>query len=104
MNPAKQHMGEVAALGCALCVRLGWGKTPAQVHHLELETGAGQRQSDFLTIPLCPEHHTGGTGLHKLGARGFTRRYGVSELDLLAQTLEGLALERMGRVGWRLKL
>lgn len=82
-------MGRVAALGCIVCRRLGHGQTPAAVHHLKEECGAGQRQSDFLTIPLCPQHHTeGGRGVaYHAGFREFERLYG-SELDLLAQTLE----------------
>ena len=51
MTPAQRHMGRVAALGCILCRRFGLGETPAQVHHLEEETGASQRQDDWLTIP-----------------------------------------------------
>ena len=86
MTPSQRHMGHVAALGCILCRHMGLGETPAQVHHLEEETGAAQRQDDFLTIPLCPEHHTGATGVHTLKKAGIYRRYGVSELDLLAET------------------
>lgn len=86
MGPSQRHMGRVAALGCILCRHMGLGETPAQVHHLEEETGAAQRQDDFLTIPLCPEHHTGATGVHTLKKAGIYRRYGVSELDLLAET------------------
>lgn len=86
MTPSQRHMGRVAALGCILCRHMGLGETPAQVHHLEEETGAAQRQDDFLTIPLCPEHHTGATGVHTLKKAGIYRRYGVSELDLLAET------------------
>lgn len=88
MNAAQRHMGRVAALGCILCRHLNWGETPAQVHHIREEQGAAQRASDFLTVPLCPEHHTGATGIHGLRARGFERRYKLSELDLLAMTLE----------------
>ena len=86
-------MGRVAAIGCIVCRKLGYGPTPAQVHHLKEECGAGQRQSPFLTIPLCPSHHTaGGPGVaYHAGFRQFERLYGT-ELDLLAETLE--ALER----------
>lgn len=87
MRPAQRHMGRVAALGCILCRHMGIDGTPAQVHHLEEETGAAQRQDDFLTIPLCPEHHTGATGVHTLKKDGIYRRYKVSEFDLLAETL-----------------
>jgi len=90
MTAAQRHLQRVAALGCILCRHRDLGETPAQVHHLREEQGAGQRASDFLTIPLCPEHHTGPNGLHGLGRRGFEARYKLSELDLLAMTLEQL--------------
>jgi hypothetical protein len=35
-------------------------------------------------IPLCPEHHRGKTGFHGLGTKGFPKRYGITEADLLA--------------------
>jgi len=47
-----------------------------------------QRAEHWLTIPLCPEHHRGATGLHGLGTKGFYTRYRLDELDLLAMTLE----------------
>lgn len=86
----KRHMGRVAALGCVLCDHLGYGTTPAQVHHIREGQGAGQRASNFLTVPLCPEHHQGKTGLHGLGTNAFERTYKLSELDLLAMTIEQL--------------
>lgn len=79
------HMGRVAGLGCLLC------GAPAEVHHLREGQGMAQRASNWLTVPLCPEHHRGATGLHGLGERGFARRYRLEELDLLAQTIERLA-------------
>lgn len=87
---ASDHMGRVAALGCILCRHLGNGATPAEVHHIRDGQGAAQRASDWLTVPLCPEHHRGESGLHGLGRRGFERRYRLGELDLLAMTIEAL--------------
>ena len=80
------HMDRVAALGCLLCRRLGYHGTPAEVHHLRTGTGAGRRAGDTETIPLCPEHHRGNTGLHGMGRKAFERAYGVTELELLAET------------------
>lgn len=89
MNAAKRHMGRVAALGCILCrVHFFVEGEPANVHHIREGQGGAQRASDFLTIPLCPEHHTGSSGIHGLGVRGFYTRYRLTELDLLAMTLE----------------
>lgn len=89
-NAGKRHMGRVAELGCSLCHQLYEAHTPAEVHHIRDGQGAAQRASDFLTVPLCPEHHRGASGLHGLGVKGFYTRYRLQELDLLAWTIERL--------------
>lgn len=66
------------------------GAHGVHIHHVREDQGGAQRASNYLTVPLCPEHHTGKTGLHGLGTRAFERTYGLSELDLLALTLERL--------------
>jgi hypothetical protein len=86
----KEHMNRVAAVGCILCDHLGYGATPAQLHHIREGQGMSQRASNFLVVPLCPEHHQGNSGVHGLGEKGFYTRYKLSELDLLAMTLEAL--------------
>lgn len=83
---SKEHMGRVADLGCILCKHLGWGPTPAEVHHL-FDSAA---RSDWLCAPLCPEHHRGSTGFHGMGQRKFERVYRMTEADLLAKTIEAL--------------
>lgn len=80
----------MAAQGCILCRHLHLGDTPAELHHVREGQGLSQRASDYLVIPLCPEHHRGASGLHGLGTRGFESRYKLGELDLLAMTIEGL--------------
>ncbi len=87
----KRHMGRVAGIGCILCRHIGEADTPAEVHHLREGRGASQRGSDWLTVPLCPEHHRGNSGIHGLGRKGFETRYKLSELDLLAMTMEVLS-------------
>lgn len=86
-NASKRHMGRVAELGCVICIDIAGVASPAEVHHI----GDTADRSDWLTIPLCPEHHRGGTGFHGLGERAFNSRYKTSEIKLLAQTLELLA-------------
>ena len=86
-----RHLERVAGLGCVLCKHLGRDYSPAQVHHLKEGQGLSQRAEHWLTIPLCPECHQGPNGLHGLGTRGFETRYKLSELDLLAMTIEGLS-------------
>lgn len=84
---SKRHMFRVSQLGCILCDQLNLGQTPAEVHHI----GDTAERNDFLTIPLCPEHHRGPTGFHGMGERAFNRTYKTSETQLLARTLEKLA-------------
>lgn len=89
-NAAKRHLDRVAGLGCILCSHLGNYGTPAEIHHLREGQGAAQRGNDWTAIPLCPEHHRGANGIHGLGVRGFSARYKLDELDLLAMTIEQL--------------
>ena len=82
----KDHMQEVAELGCIVCRDLGYYDTPAEVHHV---LNNGVRSSSFRTLPLCSIHHrNGGFGdaVHN-GTRTFEARYGTQE-ELLKKTLE----------------
>ena len=94
----KKHMDRVADLGCAVCRRMGYEGTPAELHHPRAGTGAGRRSSHFDVIPLCPEHHRGKTGLHGLGTKGFVKHYGYNEADLLDDTAILLELEKNNRI------
>lgn len=85
---SKKYMGRVAELGCSLCQVIGYGPTPAEVHHLREGVGMAQRNSDFLTIPLCPEHHRGANGVH--GDRSALKNARQDEMSLLAWTIEAL--------------
>lgn len=87
-NNAREHMGRVSALGCAICHHMGHPDTPAEVHHIREGQGMAQRASDFLTVPLCPEHHRGTHGVH--GDKQALRAIKMTELDLLAWTIEKL--------------
>lgn len=92
MTPAQRHMGRVQAVGCVACICLGHGATPAQVHHIR-EGRIGR--NDFLTIPLCAEHHTGTHQSVHMRKAELLRAIGVqSEFDLLAMVLGMLAGER----------
>ena len=90
----REYMGKVAELGCCICRMLGYGATPAHVHHIRTGVGMGRRASDFETIPLCPEHHQGNTGIHGMGRKAFERKYGVTELELLESTRNELCREQ----------
>lgn len=83
----KRHMNRVREIPCLICEKCGLGDSPAEAHHI----GDGAERSDFLTIPLCPTHHRGALGFHGLGEREFNRKYGTTEIELLAETIERLA-------------
>lgn len=84
----KRHMARVAELGCIACDLLGYGQTPAQVHHIREGQGMQQRAGNFLVVPLCLEHHTGSGGVH--GDRSVLRQLNMGELELLDATLARL--------------
>jgi hypothetical protein len=86
----KAWLDRVARVGCILCKTLGHGDTPAEIHHPREWAGAAQRASNWLAVPLCPEHHRGASGVHGLGTKGFYARYKMAEHDLLALTLSAL--------------
>ena len=79
----KKHYEKLANLGCALCRHLGYGETPAHIHHIRR---LGMKRKNAPVIPLCPAHHTGNDGVHGMGKKAFAEHYGVTEEDLLAQT------------------
>lgn len=83
----KSYMSRVAELGCVVCRNLGFGASPAELHHPRYLAGAGQKAGDEDVIPLCPMHHRiGGYGIaYHAGPEEWERRYGT-ESELLAQT------------------
>jgi Recombination enhancement, RecA-dependent nuclease len=87
----RRHLARIAAVPCVMCTYLGLGDTPAQVHHPRDGVGSGQRQSHWLGISLCPNHHQNAPdGLHHLGVKGFYERFKLDEWDLLAMTLKAI--------------
>ena len=82
----RDHMGAVAALGCVVCRNLGFGPSPAEVHHIGNGT-LGKKASNYETIALCPSHHrNGGHGVAvHAGRKTFEANYGT-ERQLLEQT------------------
>lgn len=88
----RAYLGRVAGLGCCICRRLGWGDSPAEVHHQR--SGVGRMRASYSrTMPLCPEHHRGNTGIHGLGTKRFVVVYGVTEDELVEETQRLLGYE-----------
>jgi hypothetical protein len=95
----KKHLDSVAQLGCIVCAKLGYGETPAEIHHPRKGVGLALRASHYDAIPLCPEHHRGQSGVHGMGTKGFAKHYGFDESDLLETTkilLEQLKKSKIG--------
>lgn len=80
----RRHMSRVAQLPCACC-----GAHGVHVHHIREGQGMSQRASNWLTVPLCPDCHTGPNGIH--GNKSLLRIQKLDELDLLAMTIERLS-------------
>ena len=84
----KRHMDEVAQLGCYIC------KAPATLHHIRNNgsgnVGMGRRSSHFEVVPLCYQHHQGGTGIH-LDKKNFIKKYGTEKEILEDELLQVMA-------------
>ena len=85
----KRHLQRVADLGCIVCRKVYFCKTPAEIHHIRAGQGMAQRAGHFETIPLCPPHHrTGGYGVAiHAGRESWEEAYGT-ESELLEQVRE----------------
>lgn len=91
----KQHYNRLAAFGCCVCHRMGFGKSMAEIHHIRTTAGAGQKSHWSTAIPLCPMHHrNGGYGIaYHAGRKEFEKRYGT-EVELLEWTLNNLEYDK----------
>jgi len=87
----RRYYSKVAQLGCVVCLNIGYEDSPAEIHHIRANAGAGQKSKDV--IPLCHIHHrTGGYGLAFHAGKGaFESVYGT-EMELLKQ-VKGLLNE-----------
>lgn len=91
---AKSYLSRVAALGCAMCRRLGYGESQAEIHHQRTGMGTGRRADDAAVIPLCPSHHRQGKyAFHALGRKAWERMFGITELELIEQTQRELGYD-----------
>jgi len=84
----KQWMSDSAAIGCVVCRNLGYGRSPAEIHHIKAGCGISQRSSNLKTLPLCHAHHrTGGDGVaFHANSKLWQEKFGT-ELELLDQTV-----------------
>lgn len=90
MNKAeKDYYNKVARLGCILCRQLQVKKvedSPTEIHHVRR---FGGKRENAPIIPLCATHHRlGNSSYHALGAKGFTKYWGISPEELIEKVKE----------------
>lgn len=92
MTPQQSYRDGLSALGCLLRKR-GSASCNGLVELHHVAEGSGLRD-DWALVPLCAEHHRGGSGRHGMGTKAFIRLYrppGDSEYGLLVWLLEDMA-------------
>ena len=90
------YLDAVAALGCCVCGQ------EAAIHHIRTGEGAGQRASDYRSIPLCHYHHQ--TGKHGAAIHAGKERWEQShgtELDKLEEVWAQLEIPEEQKEKWR---
>ncbi len=87
----KAHMRKVAELGCIACQQIGYEDTPAELHHIRTDAGAGQKATHFEVIPLCLEHHRKGKNAIHNSKKNFEADFGT-ETELLIIVNESLGI------------
>lgn len=92
-----KYLGKLTRLGCIVCRQYAlvmdapYEAPDASlqltvIHHLREGQGGAQRAQNWLGVPLCVEHHTGNSGVHKNGNQIPPLK--LDEMDLLALTIE----------------
>lgn len=88
----QKHMSRVADLGCIVCRNFGYGRSPAEIHHIRDGQGMSQRASTYEVLPLCQKHHRQsgyGVSFHD-GPEVWQRKFGTERalLDQVNQLLK----------------
>lgn len=86
------HLAKLHHLPCVVCKHMGVKQEkPTLAHHLEY---VRDEDSDYAAVAICEFHHKGsGHGIHDLSRSGFTMRYKLTEIDLMALTIKALYTE-----------
>lgn len=85
------YVALVHKLPCVACYLLVprevWAITIGKVHAHHLES-VRHALSDFGVVPLCPMHHQGSGGVHRLSRREFAMRYKLDDVKMLEGTIK----------------
>lgn len=83
----KDNYARLARLGCILCKQIGIREiedSPVEMHHVRR---FGGKRENAPVIPLCATHHRlGNTSFHSLGAKGFSKYWGITPEQLIEKT------------------
>jgi len=85
----KKYIKFVRSLPCCVC-----GNPESVPHHLIGYGfgGMGTKAPDYLTMPLCTDHHTGDVGIHK---GGIFKTYQAWEVGYCKTQWQHIALTQM---------
>jgi hypothetical protein len=86
-NPdrSRNYLRWIRTQPCSICQ-----SNRSEAHHTGPH-GLSVKGSDFLTIPLCPQHHrTGQDSYHVLGRAAFEKHHGIS-IERITKELQQLA-------------
>lgn len=82
----QKYVEAIHGLPCVVCFLLtGQRRYGVEGHHPE---SVRDELSDWLELPICPDHHRGPNGIHGLSRRGFEIRYKLDDLALIAGTIK----------------
>ena len=88
----RNWLNKISNFGCVVCIKFynvdPQNILPANCHHIRQGMGAGQKNSHYMVLPLCWEHHQGNDGFHA-GQKTWESKYGT-ESELLEYVLDNL--------------
>ena len=86
----KNWLNRISNFGCVVCRKHHEivDAPPANCHHIRQGMGAGQKNSHYMVLPLCWEHHQGQDGFHS-APKTWQDKYGT-EAELLEWVLDNM--------------
>ena len=68
----KKHMASVVDIGCIVCLNLGLGCRPCEIHHVY---GKTIEDAHLKVLPLCFEHHRMGSDKEPISRHPYKKRF-----------------------------
>jgi len=92
MTAEERENNLIASHGCQICRRLGYGITPANIHHVRR---CGGKRKYAPKTGLCKIHHQDGPFAVHRGRITFEKHYNVTEWDLAEEAKQLLLAHGM---------